>query len=78
MIGLPDGVSRLQAGIMDFVPGKPFSTDNFRSLQTPNTSEHNSLPQFGIHPRSIESLVPDYLGQSRHQQRLDACRRQAH
>ena len=78
VIGLPDGVSRLQAGIMDFVPGKPFSTDNFRSLQTPNTSEHNSLPQFGIHPRSIESLVPDYLGQSRHQQRLDACRRQAH
>lgn len=78
VIGLPDGIARLQAAVMDFVPGKPFSTDNFRSLQTPNTSDENSLPRFGIHPSPVESLVPEYLGQSKHQQRLDACRRQAH
>jgi NADH dehydrogenase len=78
VIGLPDGISRLQAAVMDFVPGKPFSTDNFRSLQTPNTSERNDLIRFGIRPRSIENHVPQYLQQSRHQQRLDACRRQVH
>ncbi|MBT8040516.1 MAG: complex I NDUFA9 subunit family protein [Xanthomonadales bacterium] len=77
VIGLPDGISRMQAMVMDFVPGKPFSTDNFRSLQTPNTSDNSSLPRFDIQPRSIESLVPDYLGQSKHQQRLDASRRQS-
>ena len=68
-------MARLQAAVMDFVPGKPFSTDNYRSLQTPNTSDHNALPRFGISPRSIEAEVPGYLCQSHHQQRLDDCRR---
>ena len=38
IVGLPDSLSRLQARIMDFVSGKPFSTDNYLSLQTDNTS----------------------------------------
>jgi uncharacterized protein YbjT (DUF2867 family) len=75
ILGLPDGLARLQAAVMDFVPGKPFSTDNYRSLQTPNTSDHNALPDFGIRPRSIESTVPGYLVQGTHQRRLDECRR---
>ena len=73
--GLPDGISRLQGRIMDFVPGKPFSSDNYLSLQTDNTSRQNSLPRFGIKPRAIESVVPGYLGISPRQQRLDVCRR---
>ncbi len=76
VIGLPDWAARLQAAVMDFVPGKPFSSDNYRSLQTPNTSDDNSLPEFGIEPASIERLVPGYLRQGRHQQRLDEARRQ--
>lgn len=75
IVGLPDGLSRLQAGIMDFVPGKPFSSDNYRSLQTDNTSDENSLPRFGIRPRSVESTVPEYLGGAPRQRRLDACRK---
>ena len=31
VIPLPRAVSRVQAAVMDFVPGKPFSTDNFLS-----------------------------------------------
>lgn len=75
VMGLPDGLARLQAAIMDFLPGKPFSTDNYRSLQTPNTSDRNALPRFGIRPRSIEATVPGYLNQGSHQRRLDDCRR---
>ncbi len=75
VVALPDWLARLQAGVMDFVPGKPFSSDNYRSLQTPNTSEENCLWRFGIQPRSIESPVPDYLGHGTYQERLDACRR---
>ena len=74
VVGLPNALARLQAAVMDFVPGKPFSTDNYRSLQTPNTSDDNGLLRFGIRPRSIESLVPDYLGKGKHQRRLDAAR----
>ena len=77
VIGLPRGLSRLQAAIMDFVPGKPFSSDNYRSLQIDNTSVENSLWRFGIRPRSIESVASECLGQSMHQQRLDRCREQS-
>lgn len=75
VVALPDWLARIQAGVMDFVPGKPFSSDNYRSLQTPNTSEENCLWRFGIQPRSIESEVPDYLGHGKYQERLDECRR---
>jgi uncharacterized protein YbjT (DUF2867 family) len=75
IVGLPDGLARLQGRLMDFVPGKPFSTDNYLSLQTDNTSSHNDLPALGIKPRSIESVVPGYLGGSPHQHRLDEYRK---
>ena len=75
IIGLPNALSRAQAAMMDFVPGKPFSTDNYHSLQTDNTSEENSLWRFGISPRSIEAEVPRYLAGSRHQQSLNRMRR---
>jgi len=76
ILGLPDGLSRLQGRLMDFVPGKPFSTDNYLSLQVDNVSSENCLPRFGITPRSIESVVPAYLAASPRQQRLDEFRRQ--
>jgi uncharacterized protein YbjT (DUF2867 family) len=76
IIGLPDAASRLQGRLMDFVPGKPFSSDNYRSLQVSNTSTENCLWSFGIHPRSLESIVPAYLGNSIHQGRLSRNRKQ--
>jgi NADH dehydrogenase len=75
IVGLPDSLARLQGRVMDFVPGKPFSSDNYLSLQTPNTSEDNSLPELGIEPRSIESVVPVMLGASARQCRLDEFRK---
>jgi NADH dehydrogenase len=77
VIGLPNSLSRLQGWLMDFVPGKPFSSDNYRSLQVDNISVENSLWRFGIKPRSVESVVGEYLGCSHHQQQLDRCREQA-
>jgi len=78
IVGLPDALSRLQGWLMDWVPGKPFSTDNYLSLQTDNTSDENCLPRFGIRPRSIESVVPGYLRTSPRQQRLATFRQRAH
>ncbi|MBT8046905.1 MAG: complex I NDUFA9 subunit family protein [Xanthomonadales bacterium] len=77
IIGLPDGLSRLQGAVMDFVPGKPFSSDNYRSLQTDNTSAENSLPRFGITPRALQTVVPEYLSESAHQHHLDDYRKRA-
>jgi NADH dehydrogenase len=74
IMGLSDGLSKLQGKVMDFVPGKPFSSDNYRSLQTPNTSEVNDLDRYGIRPRSIEAVVPAYLARSARQRRMDRGR----
>lgn len=74
VIGLPDGISRLQAALMDFVPGKPFSTDNYRSLQVDNVTRDNALPRLGIRPASIDAIVPDYLVESSRQRRLRKAR----
>lgn len=74
IIGLPDGVSRLQAWLMDFVPGKPFSTDNYKSLQTDNVTTDNALPRLGIRPASIDAVVPDYLVSTSRQRRLRRAR----
>jgi len=77
IIGLPDAVSRLQGWLMDFVPGKPFSSDNYKSLQVDNVSRHNALPELGITPHSINAEVTAYLSGSQHQRRLDDWRQRA-
>lgn len=75
IIPLPDFLSRLQGLVCDFVPGKPFSSDNYRSLKIDNVSSENALPGLGIEPRPLEGLVKSYLGGSSRQRRLDAIRR---
>ena len=62
VIPLPDVIGRMQARVMDFVPGKPFSSDNFRSLTVDNVCEINGLARMGIRPASMASIVPTYLG----------------
>jgi uncharacterized protein YbjT (DUF2867 family) len=77
IMGLPDSLSRLQGRLLDFVPGKPFSSDNYKSLQVDNTSVENSLWRFGIKPRSLASVVPGYLVGSQRQDHLDEFRKRA-
>jgi uncharacterized protein YbjT (DUF2867 family) len=78
VIGLPGLLSASMARVMDLVPGKPFSWDNYQSLKTDNTSNENGFSYFGIEPRSIDLEVPYYLNGSVHQSRLGSFRRQSH
>ena len=75
IIGLPKPLSAAMAAVMDLVPGKPLSRDNYKSLQTDNVSESNGFTYFGIYPRAIDSVVPDYLTGSLRQRRLQNFRR---
>jgi NADH dehydrogenase len=61
VIGLPDFVSRLQAAACDFVPGKPFSTDNYRSLLVDSVCSVNGLARLGIRPQPLTAILPRYL-----------------
>ena len=60
---LNDTASKLQARLFERLPGKPFTLDNYHSMQTPSIcGEHNGLLELGIHPTDIEAIVPGYLG----------------
>ena len=61
VVPLPDFAARLQAAVMEFVPGKPFSLDNYGSLQTPSVCKENGLAAFGIAPTPLDAVVPRYL-----------------
>ncbi|WP_089726154.1 complex I NDUFA9 subunit family protein [Candidatus Thiosymbion oneisti] len=61
VIGLPDFGARLQARVFQLLPGKPFTMDNYLSLQTDSICEHDGLAELGIEPRTVEALVPGYL-----------------
>lgn len=76
VIGLPRPLSAAMALVMNLVPGKPLSWDNYKSLQTDNVSSKNDFAYFHIVPRSIDLVVPDYLTGSIRQRRLQSLRRQ--
>jgi uncharacterized protein YbjT (DUF2867 family) len=61
VVGIPDFAARLQAAICDFVPGKPFSTDNYRSLLVDSVCKVNGLARLGIQPRPLSAILPKYL-----------------
>lgn len=41
IVGLPNAVARLQAQVCEFIPGKPFSVDNYLSLQLDSVCNEN-------------------------------------
>ena len=61
VIGLPLSLSRLQAFVLELAPGKPFSRDNYLSLQVDSICRDNGLEQLGIHSATIDAVVPAYL-----------------
>jgi NADH dehydrogenase len=61
VVPLPRPISRLQAAIMDLVPGKPFSTDNFLSASVDSVCTTNGFAELGIRPVSIHTMLPRSL-----------------
>lgn len=64
IIGLGPRLSKLQALILQHVPGKPFTLDNYRSLQTDSVCPEGDRvlrDTFGIVPTPLEAAVPLYL-----------------
>lgn len=63
VIGLNATLSRLQATILEYVPGKPFSLDNYRSLSLDNvcTGANTLRAVFGVEPSPLEQIAPGYL-----------------
>ena len=73
IIALPDFISRLQANILEWIPGKPFSVDNYNSLSIDSVCNKNSQTM----PTAIKSVVPYYLGNKQIRLEQDRFRRRA-
>jgi NADH dehydrogenase len=74
VIPLPDVLGRLQALAMDFVPGKPFSTDNFLSLKTDSVGGIDGLYRLKIDKTPVAAVIPQILFPLGKQSRLDRYR----
>ncbi|MEX2481960.1 MAG: complex I NDUFA9 subunit family protein [Gammaproteobacteria bacterium] len=62
VIPLGNLLSRLQANVLEHMPGKPFSRDNLRSLEEDSVcGPINVLDTFGITPTPMRVIVPRYL-----------------
>lgn len=64
ILPLNDSLSRLQAALLQYVPGKPFTLDNYRSLQVASVCDAPFPEIFGITPRALEEILPTYLNRS--------------
>jgi NADH dehydrogenase len=59
VVGLPRRLSYLQAWMLEHLPGKLMTRDNWLSMQVPNTCEA-PFP-FRLQPHALEAVAPAYL-----------------
>lgn len=62
IVRLPDFVSFVQATVMNLLPGKPFSLDNYRSLKIDAVCSEDGCARLGIKPQPMLAVLPTYLG----------------
>jgi len=77
VVGLPDLLGRLQGLAFDFVPGKPFSSDNYKSLKLDSLCQSSGFEALGIQPWGLSERAPSWLGGAGKQARYQRYRRQA-
>ena len=68
VIPLPDALGRVQARMMEMLPGEPLmSRDNLRSMATPNvaTGRLPTLADLGVQAHALANVGPSYLARDR-------------
>ena len=76
-IPLPAFAGRLQAALMELLPGEPLmSRDNIDSMRVPNVASGRlpGLAELGIQASALEAVAPGYLGQAFNRGRFDRWR----
>lgn len=77
VVGLPDPLGRLQGAVFDLVPGKPFSSDNFKSLMIDSVCSEDGFAELDIQPWGMSQMAPSWLGSDTRQHRYQGFRRRA-
>jgi uncharacterized protein YbjT (DUF2867 family) len=76
IISLPDSLGYLQAMAGEWLPGKPISRDNFRSLKLDSVGKDDGLAALGIVATPMDTVMPALLRGDGLQRRLDGFREQ--
>jgi uncharacterized protein YbjT (DUF2867 family) len=74
IIGLPNFLGGMQAFFMNFVPGRPFSSDNYRSLKVDSVCTEDGFSKLGIKPQSMAASARLFLGAQEDNARLSQNR----
>jgi len=61
ILPLGAALSKLQATVLEFLPGKIMSRDNLASMQLPSVCAQAFPPIFGFEPMALEAVAPEYL-----------------
>jgi uncharacterized protein YbjT (DUF2867 family) len=77
IVGLPDAVAYLQGLAMNFVPGRPFSSDNYRSLKVDSVCSEDGFAKLGLKPQSLLASARQFLGSLEDNARLSLNRASA-
>ena len=65
IIALPDLLGRLQAGVLEHMPGGPLmSRDNLDSMKVDNVVSRDGFQELGIDPTALEAVASFYLSGS--------------
>lgn len=63
IIPLPDGLSVLQASVLEHLPGKMLTRDNLKSMEIDSVCDCSFASQFGFEPTSLVNIGPTYLAE---------------
>lgn len=58
IMGLSDRLSRWQARVFEYLPGQPFTLDNYLSMQVDSVCRSQGLAALDITPHSVEGIMP--------------------
>jgi NADH dehydrogenase len=61
VVGLPGGLARMQAMVLERLPGKVMTRDNLLSMSRDNVCSCDFPAIFGFRPSPLEAVVPEYL-----------------
>jgi uncharacterized protein YbjT (DUF2867 family) len=74
IVALGPGLARMQARVMEWLPGPLLTRDNLASMQHDSVCEGPFPPEFGITPTPIEAIAPEYLAPAARRSRFDTFR----
>lgn len=76
ILELPDWAGRLQARLLELVPGTPMSRDNLASMEVDSVCNCDFPAVFGIAPTALAAVAPTYLGPAAARSAYDGYRSQ--